>query len=339
MNIGNFKIGSRVLIIAEIGGNHNGDLDTAIRLIEEAYNAGADAVKFQTYKAETLVHKDEPALKLARSRYKTQFERFKSLEFSQDAYRKLHSLAESRGLLFLSTPFDEKSVDILEHFVSAYKIASGDIDNISLLISVSEKNKPIILSTGMATIEEIEKTLQKLSGHPVMLMHCVSSYPTSDEDANLNSIPFLKNRFPQVPVGFSDHTIGITASIGAVALGAVVIEKHFTLDKAQDIGDHCLSLEPDEFREMVVHIRKMERMLGVRKKEPAKSELAMKERLRRGLAASCDIEKGSIINQSMLMPLRPLKGIPVSQYENILGKRINKDIRKGEFISFCDIEA
>lgn len=336
--IGNIEIGNKVMVIAEIGGNHNGDFDTALRLIDEAHRAGVDAVKFQTYRAEKLIHQSEPALKLVKTRFKTQLERFKSLEFTYKQYKKLHALAVSKELLFISTPFDEESVDMLEPFVWAYKIASGDIDNIPLLLAVSKKAKPILLSTGMSTVDEIKTALQRLSKNTVILMHCVSSYPALDEEVNLNSIPFLKNTFPDRIIGFSDHTVGITASIGAVSLGARVIEKHFTLDKTQPVGDHCLSLEPDEFREMLSHITKLEKMLGLLNKKPSKNEQKMRRRLRRGIAATVDIKRGSVLNSKMLIPLRPLKGIPVSQYEIVLGKKAKRFIRKGEFISFHDIE-
>ncbi|MBM3254094.1 MAG: N-acetylneuraminate synthase [Candidatus Omnitrophica bacterium] len=337
MNIGNFKIEDRVLIIAEIGSNHNGDFNTALRLIREAHKAGADAVKFQTYRAEKLIHKSEPALKLVKRRFKTQFERFKSLEFTYKQYKKLHAFTVSRGLLFVSTPFDEESVYMLEPFVWAYKIASGDIDNVPLLLAISKKAKPILLSTGMSTVDEIKTALQRLSKNIVILMHCISNYPCPDSEINLNSIAFLKKKFPKIPVGLSDHTVGITAPLGAVALGACTIEKHFTLDNTQPIGDHCLSLEPAEFKDMVNHIRRIEKMLGDFKKEPSNAELDMRKRLRRGLAASRDIRKGVNINSDMIIPLRPLRGIPVSQYEYIIGKKTMRNIKKGEFISYCDI--
>lgn len=336
--IGNMEIDNKVVVIAEIGSNHNGDFDTALRLVSEAYKAGVDAVKFQTYRAEKLIHKSEPALKLVKTRFKTQLERFKSLEFTYKQYKKLHAFTVSKGLLFISTPFDEESVDMLEPFVWAYKIASGDIDNVPLLLAVTKKTKPILLSTGMSTVDEIKKALQRFSKNVVILMHCISNYPCPDSEINLNSIAFLKKKFPEIPVGLSDHTVGITAPLGAVALGACVIEKHFTLDSTQPIGDHRLSLEPAQFKDMVNHIRRMEEMLGDFKKEPSDSELDMRKRLRRGLAASCDIRKGVKITADMLMPLRPRKGISVSQYENIIGKRARADIKNGEFLTRDSVE-
>ncbi|MBI3088220.1 MAG: N-acetylneuraminate synthase family protein [Candidatus Omnitrophica bacterium] len=325
LRIGSIDVGPRVLAVAEIGSNHNGDFALACRLVEAAAKAGADAVKFQTYRGEALILPTVPTLAHAAGRHRTQLERFKSLEFSPWQWRELAQLAAAQGVIFFSSAFDEESADLLDPLMPAYKIASGDLTNAPLLRYIARKGKPVILSTGMATEEEIARALDDLRGVPTALLHCVSRYPTPIEAANLHSIPFLRRRF-KVPVGYSDHTLGIVACVGAAALGAVIIEKHFTLDKDQPLGDHRLSATPEEFRSLTDQVRQVTAALGVLGKAPGDDELAMRAKLRRGLYARRAIAKGAVVGHTDVIALRPEGGAPPTTLDRIVGRRAVKDI-------------
>lgn len=335
MKIGNFDLNTKVLIIAEVGGNHNGDFDLAKRYIEEVAKTGADVVKFQMYRAEKLVTKDMPPHPLLKHKYKTQQERFKKLEFTREQWVELAGLAKEHGLSFMASAFDEETADFLDKISNVFKVASGDLTNLPLIRHVVKKNKPVLLSTGFATVEEIDRTVKEIPKNRLVLLHCVGSYPCSLEDANLLSIPFLKDRFG-ITVGYSDHTIGTLAPKIAVALGARVIEKHFTLDKTQPFGDHVLSVEPLEMKEIVDDIRKVEKMLGCRK-GPVEAELKLIKSFRRSLAAKVDIPEKTAITEAMLMTLRPATGISPMEIDEIIGKRAKRYIKKGEIITRKDL--
>ncbi len=320
-----------VFIIAEMCNNHGGDFKTAKLMVERAAEAGVDAVKFQTFVPDEFVHISVRPPVHARGIHKTQIERLKSVALSPDEYYKLKKYADSLGLVFISTPLDSSSVDFLEPLVSVYKVASGDITNLFLLRKIASKKKPVILSAGMADEGEIERALKELEGLDVVVMHCISKYPASFEDLNLLSIPYLKERF-SVAVGYSDHTIGIRAVEWAVALGARVVEKHFTLDKAQEIGDHKFSMDFDDCRELVQNIRRIESALGT---YGIKEESSNKYIMRRSLYAKRDIEKGEFLTDENIIPLRPLNddGFPADKVDDLIGKRAKTDIPKSGLIT------
>jgi N-acetylneuraminate synthase len=263
IQVGNKLIGpgQPVFVIAEAGVNHNGDLKLARALIDVAVEAGADAVKFQTFRAERLATPDAPKAEYqvqTTGNAESQFEMLRRLELSADAHRELQAYCHERGIIFLSTPFDEEAVDLLdESGVAAFKISSGDLTNSPLLEHVASKGKPVILSTGMSELSELIEAVSVLNTagceNPVLL-HCVSNYPADPAEVNLRAMQTMRSAF-DVPVGFSDHTQGIDVALAAVALGACVIEKHFTLDRTMPGPDHRASLEPTELRELVRSIR------------------------------------------------------------------------------------
>ena len=333
-------LGERVFIIAEIGGNHNGDFALAKKLVKAAAQSGANAVKFQTYKADKLISKDVPAFERAKKLgFKTQYQRFKQLEFSSEQLKELSQLAGTCDVLFLSTPFDNESVETLYQLVRVYKIASADIMNIKLLRHVASKNKPVILSTGQATVDEIDRAIRFFKKELVVLMHCVSAYPTPDQEANLNSITFLKSRY-NFPIGYSDHTIGILGCVTAVALGAKVIEKHFTFDKSLEYGDHLLSADPHDLAKMVTQIRRVEKMLGTIGKKCMSSEAGSQKQLRRYLYLSRDVNSNTVLAENMidtLMSNESTRGIPASRIDDVIGKKLAVSMRKADIITNADL--
>ena len=334
MKIGKIDLEKKVFVIAEVGGNHGGDPDLAKKYIREAAKTGVDAVKFQMIKSEKLVVEDAPVVPPV-TKYKTQREWFRSLEFSPDEWTELATIARKNGVLFLASVFDTESADLLDKLSPAFKIASGDLTNLPLIRHVAKKDKPIILSTGGATPQEIARAIKEVPKNILVLMHCISTYPCNEEDTNLLRIPFLKKKF-NVTVGYSDHTMGILAPQIAVALGARVIEKHFVLDRSQPIGDSVLSAEPDEMKEMVKNIRRVEKMLKLRL-EPSKTEKKFLISLRRSLAAKVDIPRNSVITETQLVPLRPATGISPLMIDEVCGKRAKRNIRKGEIITEKDL--
>lgn len=331
-------------IIAEAGVNHNGDINLAKKLIDAAKAAGADAVKFQTFKAENVVVKDAQKAEYQKETTgvgESQYGMLKKLELTEEDFRELADHAKEKEILFLSSPFDKESVDLLyELDVPAFKIGSGEITNFPLLKHIAKKGKAIILSTGMATLGEVEEALNVIRSEgveKVILLHCVSNYPARIEDVNLRAMETLKQAF-KLPVGFSDHTLGITASIAAVALGACVIEKHFTLDRNLIGPDHKASLEPDELKEMVKTIRDVEKALGNGVKIPTKEEEEIKRIARRSIVAKVDIPKGTTITEDMMDAKRPGRGIEPKSIDIIVGKKAKEDIRKDEIVTWKMIE-
>ena len=326
-------------IIAEAGVNHNGSVELAKKLIDAAKDAGADAVKFQTFKAESVVVKDAQKAEYQKETTGegSQYEMIKKLELAEEDFRELADYAEKKDIMFLSSPFDKESVDLLHELdVPAFKVGSGEITNLPLLRYIAKKEKPIILSTGMSTLGEIEEALDVIRSEGVediILLHCVSNYPARIEDVNLRAMGTLKQAF-KLPVGFSDHTLGITAPIAAVALGACVIEKHFTLDRNLPGPDHKASLEPDELKKMVKAIKEVEKALGNGIKKPTKEEKEIKKAARKSIVAKVDISKGTIITEDMLDVKRPGTGIEPKYLKFIIGRKAKEDIKKDDVIRF-----
>lgn len=344
IRIGNKLIGEGepCFIIAEAGVNHNGDIKLAKKLIEVAKKAGADAVKFQTFKAESIVVKDAQKAEYQKETTGegSQYEMIKSLELSKEEFGELAEYARKKDIMFLSSPFDKESVDLLHELdVPAFKIGSGEITNFPLLRYVAKKGKPIILSTGMATLGEVEEALNVIRSEgveDVILLHCVSNYPAKIEEINLRAMRTLKCAF-KLPVGFSDHTLGITVPIAAVALGACVIEKHFTLDRNLPGPDHRASLKPNELKEMVKAIREVERALGDGIKRPTADEEEVKKVVRRSIVAKVDIPEGVIIMEDMLDIKRPGIGIEPKYMKTIIDRKARKEIKKDELITIDKI--
>ena len=335
MRIGDIDLSARTLIVAEIGNNHEGDFEVAKLLVQQAADAGADAVKFQTIRAEKLLALSE----------QDRIQRYKCYELSDAQFVELAQLAKSAGLLFLSTPFDVNSVDLLDELVPAFKVASGDLNNYPFLAHVARKGKPILLSTGMATEDEIAKALETIEStlsipvaKQVVLLHCVSGYPTPIEQANLLSIPYLRDQF-RVRIGYSDHTLGIAVSQAAVALGACVIEKHFTYRKEnQSFRDHALSADPTEMKELVSNIRLIEGSLGEYDKRVMDCERDNRIEMRRSLAARKPISRGEIITEEAITFLRPATGISPEKLSSVIGRRVIRSIAEGAIIQEKDIE-
>jgi len=329
--------GERCFIIAEAGVNHNGDLKLAKKLIDAAKDAGADAIKFQTFKAERVVtrHAEKAEYQKKTTGEGFQYEMIKKLELSEDEFKELANYARKRNIIFLSSPFDRESVDLLSNIdLPAFKVASGEITNLPLLKYIASKRKPIIISTGIATLGEVEEALKIIRQQgvsEVLLLHCVTSYPAKVEEVNLRAIQTLKCAF-KLPVGFSDHTLGVTIPIAAVALGACIIEKHFTLDKTLPGPDHKASLEPHELKEMIRYVREVEEALGDGIKKPTKDEDKIKKVARRSIVAKVNIPKDTIILEDMLDVKRPGTGIEPKYWDAIIGRRARRDIERDEII-------
>ncbi len=354
----------RTYIIAEAGVNHNGSLRMARKLVGVAANAGADAVKFQTFKAENLA-----SIKAPKATYQmqttdakeSQFKMLKRLELDEKAHWELIRYCDKLGIQFLSTPFDLESLDLLvgRFNLPRIKISSGEITNAPLLLKVAQSGKPVIISTGMTTLKEIETALgilafgysQKNKKHSmsnflkaycskagrsalkekVVLLHCTTEYPAPFEDTNLRAMDTMRSAFG-LPVGFSDHTRGVACAIAAVARGAVVIEKHFTLDKNLPGPDHQASLEPHELKEMIVAIRQVESALGSSCKAPTTLEGRNRDVIRKSLVAARDIRKGENFTDNNLTVKRPGDGISPTKYWEYLGKIAKRNYKRDDLI-------
>ncbi|EOC7445300.1 N-acetylneuraminate synthase [Campylobacter upsaliensis] len=329
----------KVLIIAEAGVNHNGDINLAKKLIEQAAKAGADVVKFQTFKANSCVSVSAKKAKYqleTTAKEESQLEMIQKLELSYESHFELMKHCKKHGIAFLSTPFDLESVEFLRGLDLPYfKIPSGEITNLPYLKAVAKCKKKVLLSTGMANLGEIEAALEILRKNGtknITLLHCNTEYPTPFEDVNLNALKTLKEAF-KLEVGYSDHTEGIVASLGAVALGAVVIEKHFTLDKTMEGPDHRASLEFEELKALCKGIRELEKALGSGIKKASKSEAKNKIIARKSLVAKREIQKGEKFSEQNLTTKRPGSGISAMRYEEYLGKRALKTYKKDELIN------
>ena len=336
-------IQNQCFIIAEAGVNHNGNINLAKKLVDKACEAGVDAIKFQTFRAENLVTKEAPKAEYQKNTTGNgnQFEMLKKLELSFEDHILLKNYCTEKGITFISTPFDFGSVDLLEKIdVPIYKVSSGDLTNLPLLKYIANKNKPIILSTGMANLGEVEEaveTIYKIGNKNLTLLHCTSNYPTDYEDVNLRAMVTMKEAF-KLSVGYSDHTIGIEVPIAAVTLGAKVIEKHFTLDKAMDGPDHGASLEPDKLKMMVDGIRNIEKAMGDGIKRCRKNEEKSKFVSRKSIVAKLDIKKGQVITRELLDYKRPANGLSPKFTDQILGKKAKVEIKRDCIINFDKIQ-
>lgn len=337
-------VGEACFIVAEAGVNHNGNLETARRLVDAAVKAGADSVKFQTYRAEDLVTDQAPKAEYQKAGTNTtesQLEMLKRTELSSEDFREINRYCRQQGILFLSSPFDEAAIDFLvELNVPAIKIPSGEITNWPLLEHAAKNNKPIILSTGMSYLSEVEdavRVIKKAGCEQLALLHCVSDYPSDPDEVNLRAMLTLKEAF-HVVVGFSDHTLGIEIALAAVALGASVIEKHFTLDRNLPGPDHGASLEPDEFRSLVAGIRKVEAALGHGRKEPTQAELQTAAVARKSLVTAKSIKAGTCLTEDLIAVKRPGTGMPPYMKSRLVGRCLKSDAAAGTIISMEMLE-
>lgn len=330
-----WSISGRCFVIAEAGVNHNGDLPLAMKLIDAAVAAGADAVKFQTFRADKVIAPVAPKAdyQIAMTGdHDSQLEMAKKLELPFEAFRKLKIYAEEYGIIFLSTPFDDESADFLDSLgVAAFKLSSGEVTNLDFLRHVARKQRPLILSTGMANLEEVRVAvgaMREVGACELALLHCVTNYPAQPASVNLRAMQTLRTEF-SCPVGFSDHTMGIEISLAACALGANIIEKHITLDRKRPGPDHAASLEPQEFAAMVAGIRKVECALGDGIKRPAAEEVPLIPIVRRSLAAACDLAAGTVLTAEHITALRPGSGIAPELRESLIGRKVKRAISSG----------
>lgn len=329
-----------VFIIAEAGVNHNGSLELAKKLIDVASEAGADAVKFQTFKAESLVSKNAQKAdyqKETTDSTESQFDMIKKLELNLHTHHELISYCNEKNIIFLSTPFDSDSVILLDDLgLKIFKIPSGEITNLPYLRKIGALNKEVILSTGMADIGEIEDALDVLivagtKKENITVLHANTMYPTPMEDVNLKAMVTIGNTF-DIAYGYSDHTLGIEVDVAAVAMGASVIEKHFTLDKTMEGPDHRASLEPYELKSMVSSIRNIELALGSSVKKPSNSEKPNIQIARKSIVANCDIKKGELLSEDNLAVKRPSNGISPMRWDEVIETYASKDYKADELI-------
>jgi len=332
---------NKTFIIAEAGVNHNGSLEMAFQLIDVAVEAGADAVKFQTFKAEKVIAINAPKAGYQQKTTgsdESQLEMVKKLELDETAHTRLHQYCQHKGIQFMSTPFDLGSIDLLNRLgLEIFKIPSGEITNLPYLIKLGALKKRLILSTGMANLGEIEAALDVLtesgtSLENITVLHCNTEYPTPFEDVNLRAMLTIQNAFPGISVGYSDHTLGIEVPIAAVAMGATVIEKHFTLDRNLPGPDHRASVEPHELTDMISSIRNIEKALGTRTKKPSPSELKNKLIVRKSIVAARSIRKGEAFNIENLTIKRPGTGISPMRWDDILKMKASRDFYEDEII-------
>lgn len=329
---------NKVFIIAEAGVNHNGSIDLAKELIDKASEAGADAVKFQSFKAESLVTKNAGKAeyqKEATGNYESQFDMIKKLELDYDRHEELLNYCKLKNIMFLSSPFDLESIELLNRLgLEIFKVPSGEITNLPYLRKIGSLKKKVILSTGMSTLGDIEKALEilRISGTTdITILHCNTEYPTPIADVNLKAMNTIKDAF-KIDVGYSDHTLGIEVPIAAVALGARIIEKHFTLDKTMEGPDHRASLEPNELKKMVRCIRNIEQALGDGIKRLTESESQNINIVRKSIVARKDIKKGEVFSEKNLLIKRPGDGISPMRWDEIMGRKAKKEFIEDELI-------
>jgi len=332
---------NNTFIIAEAGVNHNGNLEMALRLVDVACAAGADAVKFQTFKADNIIAVNAPKAdyqKDATGPDESQLEMVKKLELDEAAHTRLHHYCQDKDIPFLSTPFDLESIDLLTRLgLEIFKIPSGEITNLPYLRKLGALKKRLILSTGMAELSEIKDALDVLVDagsrmEDITVLHCNTEYPTPFEDVNLRAMLTIRSAFPGISVGYSDHTLGIEAPIAAVAIGATVIEKHFTLDRNLPGPDHRASLEPDELAAMISAIRNIEKALGTGIKKPSPSESRNIPVARKSIVAAAPIKKGETFTEMNITVKRPGTGITPMRWDEIIGRKAAKPYRKDELI-------
>ncbi|MDY0362206.1 MAG: N-acetylneuraminate synthase [Desulforegulaceae bacterium] len=333
---------TKVFIIAEAGVNHNGNIETAKKMIDEASVAGADAVKFQAFKADKLVSKNADMADYQKKNLNknntTQYEMLKKLEFGEKEFVELSNYCREKKIKFMASPFDNESIDFLAQ-IEAFplKIPSGEIVSYPYLEKIGKLNKEVILSTGMSNLGEIEAALSLLTASgtdisKITVLHCNTEYPTPFEDVNLKAMITIKNAFPGIKVGYSDHTLGIEIPIAAAALGAEVIEKHFTLDTDMEGPDHKASLTPESLKEMVRSVRNIEAAFGDGVKKPSESEKKNIKIARKSIVAAADIEKGEVFTPDNLTLKRPGTGLGGMHWNQLLGYRANRKYKKNDFI-------
>ncbi|WP_439151969.1 N-acetylneuraminate synthase [Winogradskyella sp.] len=332
---------NNTLIIAEAGVNHNGDLNIAKKLIDAAATAGVDYVKFQTFKSDKLVSKNAQKANYQKENTgdanESQLKMLQKLELSEANHLELIAYCKTKNIKFLSTAFDLDSIEFLNKLdIDLFKVPSGEITNYPYLEKIGSLGKPVIISTGMATIDEIGQAMSIVikngtSRHKITVLHCNTEYPTPMHDVNLNAMQTIAETY-SVKIGYSDHTLGIEVPIAAVALGARVIEKHFTLDKTLPGPDHKASLEPNELKAMVKAIRHIEDALGDFEKEPTPSELKNKAIARKSIVASKSISKGELLTENNITTKRPGHGISAMEWPNIIGTKAKKDYLEDDLI-------
>lgn len=334
----------KVYIIAEAGVNHNGNLGIALELVDRAKDAGADCIKFQTFKADKIVTKTSPKAKYqleVTSKSETQFEMLKNLELGFDDYCSILERCNKIGIDFLSTPYNFEDVDFLDGLnVAGFKIASGQLTELPFLKYVASKRKTMIVSTGMATMAEVFSAVEAIRSEgqeDIIVLQCTTNYPSSIEDANLLAMVAMKEAC-KVKVGYSDHVANNYACFASVALGAELIEKHFTLDKNMVGPDHSSSLTPDEFKELVIGIRNVESALGSGLKNPTMREIENSFGMRRSLVLLCDLDKNSILQEQHIGFKRPASGLPPNMLEKVIGKKLLKSMKKDEALQLNSIK-
>ena len=326
----NFFLKKKVFLIAEIGINHNGSLKKAIKLVDAAIEAGVSAVKFQTYKTELRVKKDSPIFSI-----------LKKCELSNEDFFIIKKYCDKKKIIFFSTPFDIKSIEFLEKInVKLYKVSSFDISNFQLINRVLQTKKPIIFSTGMGTLKEIDlavKFFKKNKKNDIAILHCTSCYPPKNNEVNLNNIIGFKKRFKTV-VGYSDHTNDNYAAFASVTLGAKIIEKHITLNKKYPGPDHPFSIEPKEMKDLIYGIRKIEETLGSNERNLSGREFKNRLMIRRSIVAKNNISKGSVIKENDIKYARPGTGISITQSKKIINKIAKKNIKSETLIKYSMIK-
>lgn len=337
--------GEPVYVIAEAGVDHNGELDQALRLVDAAAESGVDAVKFQTFEPALLASTAAPLAayqRVAGTPDLDQIELLETLRLPAEALAAVAERSRERGIIFLSTPFDEQSADLLDELdVPAFKVGSGELTNLPFLRDLAGRGRPLLLSTGMATLGEVAAALEavaKAGGPDVALLHCVSSYPAPDEDANLRAMDTLRDAF-SVPVGYSDHSLGTDVAIAAVARGAALLERHITLDRRLSGPDQVLSLEPGEFAGLTRRVRALEQALGDGVKRPRPSELENLVVARRSIVAARSMEAGELLDAGSLAMKRPGGGLAPSQLDDLVGKRLARSIAADELLTEEHLEA
>ena len=334
----------KTLIIAEAGVNHNGDFSLAKKLVDEAYLAGADIVKFQTCKAENVISRyaDKAEYqKVTTGTNDSQLDMVRKLMLSFDEYRQLKEYCDEKGITFLSTAFDLESVDYLHSIgMKLWKIPSGEVTNLPLLIKIAKLHEPIIMSTGMCELSEVEdaiKVLKENGAGEITLLHCTTEYPAPYEDVNLKAMETMRNAF-NCSVGYSDHTKGIEVPIAAVALGASVIEKHFTLDRNMEGPDHKASIEPNELKQMISAIRNIEQTIGDGNKVISSSEKKNQDIARKSIIAKANIKKGDVFSEDNITTKRPGSGINPMKWFELIGKTAKHDYQEDYLIELDELD-
>lgn len=332
-----------VFIIAEAGVNHNGDINLAKKLVDMAVESKADAVKFQTFKAyeQTSTFADKAQYQKENTETEeSQFEMLKKLELPFEQFKEIQDYCTKKGIMFISTPDGKESLDFLINIdVPLIKVGSTEVTNLKFLKLIGKTGKPIILSTGMSTLGEVENALETIystGNKNVKIMHCTTDYPTKVDDVNLRAMNTMRDAF-EISVGLSDHTIGFEAAVAAVALGAEFIEKHITLDKNMEGPDHKASMSPKDFKKYVEHIRNAEKLLGNSIKKPTNREMLIMKDVRRSIVATCDLKKGTILIKDMLSYKRPGNGIKPEMDKILIGRELKKELKKDEVIQWQDI--